>query len=72
MIYGVGVFFGCAATFLSRVALQHPSILSVVLVAMSLAAVVVFEKLPYERQRLAENSELAAVTHQARVAKATN
>jgi UDP-GlcNAc:undecaprenyl-phosphate GlcNAc-1-phosphate transferase len=50
MIYGAGTFFGISAVILSRSSLQWPFAFSVVLVLCGLAAVVVFEKLPYQRQ----------------------
>ena len=50
VIYGGGTFFGILAVILSRSSLQWPLVFSVVLVLSALAAVVVFEKLPYQRQ----------------------
>jgi UDP-GlcNAc:undecaprenyl-phosphate GlcNAc-1-phosphate transferase len=49
-IYAGGTFFGILAIFLSRSSLQWALVFSVVLVLSALAAVVVFERLPYQRQ----------------------
>ena len=51
VIYGVGVFFGALALTLSRLPLQWPVAFGVVLLLNALAAVVLLEHLPYERQR---------------------
>ncbi len=52
VIYGVGMFFGCLAVMLSRTPLQRPLGLGAVLIFSTIAAVVLFEKLPYERQKV--------------------
>jgi UDP-GlcNAc:undecaprenyl-phosphate GlcNAc-1-phosphate transferase len=51
VIYGVGVGFGGLAVALSRLPFQHPRVFAFALVLITLAAVVVFENLFYERQR---------------------
>ena len=50
MIYAAGMFFGMLAVTLSRSSLQWPLVFSAALVLNALAAVAVFEKLPYQRQ----------------------
>jgi UDP-GlcNAc:undecaprenyl-phosphate/decaprenyl-phosphate GlcNAc-1-phosphate transferase len=57
MIYGGGIFFGMLAVVVSRSSLQWPFVFTVVLVLSALAAVVVFEKLPYQRQESRGHSE---------------
>ena len=50
VIYGAGLLFGVLAVVLSRISLQRPFAFGVALVLATLAAVVLLEILPYERQ----------------------
>jgi hypothetical protein len=58
VIYGVGSFFGCLGVMLSRLPLQRPFVFGFVLIFSTLAAVVLFENLAYERQQPSPNSGL--------------
>jgi len=61
VIYGFGIVFGCLAAMLSRVPLQHPLVFGSVLVLSTLMAVVLFEDLPYERQKCPKEASLKDV-----------
>ena len=51
LIYGVGMFFGLFAVALNRVAMTQHWELVFALALSALTAILVLEKLPYERQR---------------------
>jgi len=53
IIYGAGVFFGVMAVMVSRFSLRQPLLFGVVLALAGLAAIVLLEKMPYERQQKA-------------------
>ncbi len=56
VIYAAGVFFGVLGIALSRVSLQRPLTFAVATALAPLAAIVLLETLPYERQRPARVS----------------
>src|SRR5262249_44631916 len=59
-LYATVVLFGIVALTISRSSLQWPLVLGTGLVLNAVAAVVVFEKLPYQRQELRDSSNTLA------------